>query len=236
MRPWIKQLVAGLNERGWMAPVDPRATRRRQRRMRPALVGLEDRLAPAVITVTSLTDGPLTSLAGDGQLSLREAIQAANTDASVDGSVAGNGADTILFDPALAGQTITLTQDDGNLAFGPTALVITSEIAIEGATGGITISGNNTHRVFAVGGAATLTLESLTVMGGKAQGGAGGNGGRDRRRWGCGAGWSGLQCGQPEPGCEYADRQHGGRGQWRPRPGRRHPRGGGWRERRIQRR
>ena len=43
---------------------------------------LEDRTVPALITVTSVAD----NTAGDGQVTLREAIQAANTDASVDGS------------------------------------------------------------------------------------------------------------------------------------------------------
>src|SRR6516164_7785569 len=49
---------------------------------------LEDRLAPAIITVTSLAD----DVAVDGKVTLREAIQAANTDTS---------ADTIVFDPSL---------------------------------------------------------------------------------------------------------------------------------------
>lgn len=62
---------------------------------------LEDRRVMAVITVTDLSDGPLEALAGDGKISLREAIEAANLDISVDGSPAGDGADVIQFDPAL---------------------------------------------------------------------------------------------------------------------------------------
>ena len=53
----------------------------------------------ATVTVTTLAD----SLATNGQVSLREALQAANTDMSVDGSAAGAGADTIVFAAGLNG-------------------------------------------------------------------------------------------------------------------------------------
>ncbi|MFM7831653.1 MAG: CSLREA domain-containing protein, partial [Planctomycetaceae bacterium] len=59
---------------------------------------LENRILPATITVTSLDD----NLNADGFITLREAIQAANTNKAVDGSVAGTvGEDTIVFAPAL---------------------------------------------------------------------------------------------------------------------------------------
>jgi hypothetical protein len=87
---------------------------------------LEDRRMLAVITVTDLSDGLLAALAGDSKISLREAIEAANTDTSVDGSVAGSGADTIEFDPTL-------------FAEGPQSLVliagqfwVTASLAING--------------------------------------------------------------------------------------------------------
>ncbi len=60
----------------------------RRRRYRPRLEVLEDRLAPALLTVTSLAD----DVTDNGQLTLREALQAANTDTTVDG-VTGNGDD-----------------------------------------------------------------------------------------------------------------------------------------------
>src|SRR5262245_40915932 len=47
----------------------------------------------ATITVTSLADNTVI----DGQVTLREAIIAANTDTSVDGSAAGSGPDEIVF-------------------------------------------------------------------------------------------------------------------------------------------
>jgi len=66
---------------------------------------LEDRRMLAVMTVTSLTDGPLESLAGDSQLSLREAVHAINTGAAVDGIGPTSGIfgvnDQIVFSPSL---------------------------------------------------------------------------------------------------------------------------------------
>src|SRR5262245_51589882 len=71
---------------------------------------LEDRCVPATILVTSLAD----NLTVDGQVTLREAIQAANTNASVDGSAAGTPyagtpgtIDVIGFAPGVSG-TISL--------------------------------------------------------------------------------------------------------------------------------
>jgi hypothetical protein len=67
------------------------------------LEALDDRLVPAVISVTSLAD----NLTVDGQVTLREAIRVADTDTSVDGSAAGSGADTLRFAPAQARPTRT---------------------------------------------------------------------------------------------------------------------------------
>lgn len=58
----------------------------------------------STITVTSLED----NMDVDGEVTLREAIEAANTDRSVDGSVAGDGADRIRFANGIEG-TIELT-------------------------------------------------------------------------------------------------------------------------------
>jgi CSLREA domain-containing protein len=59
------------------------------------------------ITVTTDLDGFND---GDGKCSLREAIQAANTNAPFDACPAGDGADTIVFDTtAMGGNVITLT-------------------------------------------------------------------------------------------------------------------------------
>jgi CSLREA domain-containing protein len=136
------------------------------------LEGLEGRAVPAVITVTSLADN--TTI--DGQVTLREAIQAANTDTSVDGSAAGSGADTIVFAPALADQTVNLGLV-GDVSIGPSALLVSTPITIQGTGQTITRTGAAGFRLFAVGGAGDLTLEDLTLSNGLAQGGAAGGGG-----------------------------------------------------------
>src|SRR5262245_48171322 len=108
-------------------------------RGRPARVLelLEDRLAPAIITVTTLTD----STAVNGLVSLREAIQAAETDAIVDGSTAGSGSDTIQFAAGLAGTINISGSEASNFALGRAAFAITTNITINGNNGstGITI-------------------------------------------------------------------------------------------------
>ena len=89
MTPWfrtLQQTVARKLSRGL-------ATNRRSRRngISLRLEPLEERIVPATITVTSAAD-----TSSPGFVTLREAIQAANTNLSVNGSVAGgvNG-DTI---------------------------------------------------------------------------------------------------------------------------------------------
>ncbi|MFK7818481.1 MAG: choice-of-anchor Q domain-containing protein [Planctomycetaceae bacterium] len=67
--------------------------RRRSLRYRDACETLETRALLATITVTSLEDNVIA----DGEVTLREAIEAANTNQSVDGSTAGNGPDRIRF-------------------------------------------------------------------------------------------------------------------------------------------
>ena len=72
---------------------------RRPQEIRLATRGeyLEERTLLSAITVTSLADNTTV----DGLVTLREAIQAAETDSSVDGSTAGSGADEIVFDASL---------------------------------------------------------------------------------------------------------------------------------------
>ena len=149
---------------------------------------LEARIAPATIIVTDLGD----NFTVDGKVTLAEAIKAANTDSSIDGSVAGSGADIITFAPALTAggpATIHLTSlfaggpDDrsgtGASDFGPTAFKISSNITIQGPTddNGITIqrdAGSPEFRLFYVPSGSSLTLSNLTLTGGLAHGFAGG--------------------------------------------------------------
>src|SRR6516225_9047199 len=110
--------LRGISERKHEISRDGRLPRqplsRRKRRTNLHLEPLEDRIAPATLTVTTLADESTT----DGQVSLREAIQAAETHKSVDGSATGTGNDTIVFAPSIAGGVVRLTQADATL-FGP---------------------------------------------------------------------------------------------------------------------
>lgn len=140
---------------------------------------LEDRRMLAVMTVTDLGDDTLANLAGDGLLSLREAVEAINTGAAVDGIGPTSGAfgtdDEIVFDPALfTGGTQTITLVDGE--FELTEPVI---ITGPGATQ-LTIDANLASRVFNfTPGTGDVTLTGMTLTRGRTTG-ANENGGAVR--------------------------------------------------------
>jgi len=155
----------------------------RQRR-RLFLENLESRALLATIAVTSLSDNTII----DGLVTLREAIQAAENDSSVDGSAAGSGADSIEFAPSLvAGDDVFISvqqfdtgADSGEL--GPTAFTITTNVTITGPTGvnGLTIERpafGQAFRLFRVTSTGNLTLRALTLRNGLAKGGDAGGGG-----------------------------------------------------------
>ncbi len=101
---------------------------------------LEDRCLLAVITVTSLAD----NIQADGQITLREAISAANDDRLADeleGVQSGSGADTIRFAPALARGSIVLQQGE---------LRIEDALAIEGPEADVflEIDADSASRIF----------------------------------------------------------------------------------------
>jgi len=135
------------------------AARRPLNKTRLAVESLEDRFAPALITVTSLAD----NMDVDGAVTLREALEAANTDASVDGSVAGAGADEIVFEP-----TLFATPQSIDLALG--ALGLSSDVTITGPGAGLLSVRNSAGRVFSITGDATA-LHGLTVSGDAGGGG-----------------------------------------------------------------
>ena len=88
----------------------------------------------------------VTSVADDGPGSLRQALA----------NLCPGG--TVVFAPALVGQTITLTS-------GPFALSKNVTIDASGAQG-LTISGNNADRVFIVNAGTTASIKSLTIANG----------------------------------------------------------------------
>lgn len=147
-----------------------------------ALAGLSALPAPSVyaadvtITVTSVA----VAVADDGVCTLPEAVASANGGAAsgaAAGECAAGGAETLItFAPALSGQTIALTTASDSAA-GPSGLGVTSDITIDGLTGGITIARSDAApimRLFYVAPAGRLTLRRLTLRGGVARGANGG--------------------------------------------------------------
>jgi predicted outer membrane repeat protein len=141
---------------------------RRRPAFRPTLETLEQRQAPAVLTVNSLAD----NTSADSGLTLREAIMVVDgtlghslssaEKAQVSGSLGSN--DSIQFSLPSGSQTITLTGG---------ALSITRPMSIVGPGPGVlTINGNNADRIFAIGTSPNLSLvaaiSGLTITGGNA--------------------------------------------------------------------
>ena len=104
----------------------------------------------ATFTVTTVND---TVNAGDGVLSLREAVAQANASAA---------ADTIVFANGIEGQTLVLTNGE---------LVVTKDLTIDGDKNSdgaaITISADDTSRIISVVGAQVdATFRDLTFRDG----------------------------------------------------------------------
>ncbi|HZP65838.1 MAG TPA: hypothetical protein VFB32_05975 [Rudaea sp.] len=145
------------------------------------LLALRCTAAPAAtLTVNSLGDDVTPA---DGRVTLREAILAANADASTDLGQVGNGADVI----DLGGLSGTIALDG---ALPP----IASDITIRGpGRASLTILGaahgdGSDDGIFFVAPNGALALEDLTLAGGTSQGGHGGAVQRD----GAGGGAAGL--------------------------------------------
>src|SRR5690242_17827728 len=135
LRTW--QAILGSLRSSQVHVRPPRRARRRSSRLSLALEQLEDRLALTTYTVTTLADG----VAG----SLRDAITQAN---------AHRGTDKINFQPGLTG-TIILTRGE---------LDITDDLTITGpGADKLTVSGNDTSRVFAVGPGENVATSGLTI-------------------------------------------------------------------------
>ncbi|PYQ48343.1 MAG: hypothetical protein DMF59_16275 [Acidobacteria bacterium] len=142
----------------------------------------------ATLTVNSAADD---TISGNGLVTLREAVAAANADSMTDLGQTGSGADSIVFAPSLAGATIELSSVS-NSTFGPSALSITTDITIDGAAAPLlTISRNagvSRLRIFYVASGGTLRLRNVTLANGVAMGFDGGA----THRGGTGGGGAGL--------------------------------------------
>src|SRR5262245_52474561 len=136
---------------------------RRMGRLRLQMELLESRCLPATITVTNLFDD-----VGTSGVSLRDAIEAANTNTSVNGSTPGNpGPETIVFAPGLTG-TILLNAP----------LTIMEPLTIQGlGAANTTISGQSlptnapTQRLFDITATAgDVTLDGIALTHGRTLG------------------------------------------------------------------
>lgn len=130
-----------------------------------------------VYTIDSLDDDLANYATPDGLLTLREAIDAANTNAQVGDAAPGSidEADAIHFDPALFSdggnptpRTITL---DG------AQLTIADDLRIEGPGEDLlALDGDQRSRIFAVNAGASGELSELTITGGRVGGRTSGGG------------------------------------------------------------
>jgi hypothetical protein len=179
---WLRQTFGS---QGQVARAARRGDSRRASRPRfvPRLDVMEDRLAPAVLTVNSIAD---STIASDGLVTLREAISASVNRTTTDLGQTGDGTDTIQFSSAIDGQTIKLTSfvndlSAGSVMPGPSAFRINNNttLTLDGATGltkGVTIARDATaaFRLFFITSGSDLTIQSLTLKDGLAKGGNGG--------------------------------------------------------------
>ncbi len=117
-------------------------------------------------------------LNSDGDCSLREAIQATNTETTVDACPVAPGPSTITLPGGVYTLTLAGSGEEDN---GMGDLDITGQVMIAGAGTGLTIvDGNQLDRVFHVHAGASVTLTALTIRHGRAPDGAyGGSDGSD---------------------------------------------------------
>ncbi|MBS0263789.1 MAG: hypothetical protein JSS02_17755, partial [Planctomycetes bacterium] len=154
-KSWCRHLFARNTQRG------RRFTRGRQLKSTTvsavAAEVLETRTLLSTITVTSLADNSLV----DGKVTLREAIKAANTNLSVDGSVAGEatGQDIIQFAPGLTGK----------IQLSGSSLAITSSVRIVGnGAANTVIDAGGLFRVFSISNTSgNVDFVGVTISGGK---------------------------------------------------------------------
>lgn len=178
----IVSLWKSKSESGRQSKKKSKSIRKRARRN---LLGevLEQRNVLATYVVDSLLD---TVDANDNVTTLREAVNAANSDQATD---------LITFASSLAGGTIELATI-ANTAYGNSALAITTEMTIDGSnTPGLTIgrnAGATNLRQFFIDTTGNLTIDAITVANGNVKGGNGASGSGFSNGGGSGGGGAGL--------------------------------------------
>ena len=176
-RNWVSQMFRPRRQ----FPIT-KTTKPSKNRTRLLLEALEDRLAPATLTVNStVDDATINNVAG--RVTLRDAIVDSETQTATNLGDTPTGNDTIVFDPSVQGATFNLLYDSTqqlvlgfNGTFGASAFYIWSDLGAENLTiqgTGETINAGGLFRIFQTGTNASLTLSDLTLQNGKAQGGDG---------------------------------------------------------------
>src|SRR5262249_53198792 len=155
-RVWSKAFATG--RRNAVSPARPRA--------RPQLEYLEDRVVPATtINVITTADIPLNQLP-PGQVTLRDAIQIANTN--------GDAANTInltvpgVYNISLAGTPGQMDNQAGEFAIftNATANQMNLSLLIQNTSGGnATINGNGLARVFDINPNNVIPPSNVVVLG-----------------------------------------------------------------------
>jgi CSLREA domain-containing protein len=122
--------------------------------------------APVAYAATISVNTTADELNSDGDCSLREAIEAANTNSVVDACAAGDPAPTV----DVIGFSVT-----GTITLGSTLPAISETLTIDGpGAASLTISGGGTVGVLQVSAGTTLNLERVTVADGSAADDGGG--------------------------------------------------------------
>ena len=153
-----------------LRPFAPRTIRRGVRRDRSSsgraawVDRLEDRTLLTVYVVDSVSDTvAATGGVADGRLTLREAVEAANTDAAFGDAAAGSGRDIIRFDQTVFGvagpTSIVLRQGD---------LRLLDDVTIDGGNLGITIDGQARTRHLRTVTGTDVTIQGLRFFRGRA--------------------------------------------------------------------
>ena len=140
------------------------------RRVLALAAGLLMAAAPAAPAATINVDTRDDGVSNDGHCSLREAISSANLDSAPFNGPgecqAGSGADTVVLADGAPFTLSGAARDDAN-ASGD--LDVTSTVTLQGAGASLTtVDANGVDRVIDVLGAGNLTLQGVTITGGRA--------------------------------------------------------------------
>ncbi|TNF37790.1 MAG: DUF11 domain-containing protein [Deltaproteobacteria bacterium] len=122
-------------------------------------------VTPTIPAGTSIVvDTTADVVDSSGDCSLREALQAANTNAAVDGCAAGStGLDAITFDPTAFATPQVITVGS--------TLSISTPVTVTGLNG-VTLDGGNAVQVLSIGGGNIVTVSDLTIAHGLSTGSA----------------------------------------------------------------